>query len=224
MTNVGWIGLGAMGGPMATCVARAGHTVTAFDIDPQNAAALAADGVKAAATISDAAVDADVLVLMVATAEQAESVLYGDGKAAAALKPGSVVLLMATVGPAAVQDWAKRLEPAGVEIVDAPVSGGAVRAGQGDLLIMVSGSETALGVAQPLLDVMARHAPVVGVRDPGTDRRSSWSTSCCAGCTSRSRRKPSPSLRRSAWTPERPGKCSGTARPHRSCSMTAAPA
>ena len=80
MTNVGWIGLGAMGSPMASFVAKAGHAVTAFDIDPQKAAALAGDGVKAAATISDAAVDADVLVLMVATAEQAESVLYGDGQ------------------------------------------------------------------------------------------------------------------------------------------------
>jgi 3-hydroxyisobutyrate dehydrogenase len=170
MTTVGWIGLGAMGAPMASCVARAGHTVTAFDIDPQKAAALAGDGVKAAATISDAAANADVLVLMVATAEQAESVLYGDGKAAAALKPGSVVLLMATVGPAAVQDWAKRLQPAGVEIVDAPVSGGATRAGQGDLLIMVSGSPAALAVVQPLLDAMARNAPVVGT-EPGDGQK-----------------------------------------------------
>src|SRR6185312_10476401 len=79
MTNVGWIGLGAMGSPMASFVAKAGHVVTAFDIDPQKAAALAGDGIKAAATISDAAVDADVLVLMVATAQQAESVLYGEG-------------------------------------------------------------------------------------------------------------------------------------------------
>ena len=70
-------------------VAKAGHTVTAFDIDPQKAVALAGDGVKPAATVSDAAADADVLVLMVATAGQAESVLYGDGKAAAALKPGA---------------------------------------------------------------------------------------------------------------------------------------
>ena len=75
MTKVGWIGLGAMGSPMAAFVAKAGHTVTAFDIDPQKAVALADDGVKAATTVSDAAADADVLVLMVATAGQAESVL-----------------------------------------------------------------------------------------------------------------------------------------------------
>ena len=63
MTNVGWIGLGAMGSPMASFVAKAGHAVTAFDIDPQKAAALAGNGVKAAATIGDAAPDADVLDL-----------------------------------------------------------------------------------------------------------------------------------------------------------------
>ena len=125
---------------------------------------------KQADTVAAAANGADVLVLMVATAQQAESVLWGEGNAAAALKPGAVVLLMATVGPAAVEDWAKRLEPAGVEIVDAPVSGGAARAGQGDLLIMVSGSEAALGVARPLLDVMARNAPVVGSR-PGDGQK-----------------------------------------------------
>src|ERR1700752_163256 len=170
MTNVGWIGLGAMGSPMASFVAKAGHAGTAFDIDPQKAVALAGDGVKPAATISDAAADADVLVLMVATAEQAESVLYGDGKAAAALKPGSVVLLMATVGPAAVEDWAQRLAVTDVQVVDAPVSGGAARAGQGDLLIMVSGSESALATVQPMLDVMARNAPVVGTA-PGEGKK-----------------------------------------------------
>ena len=170
MTNVGWIGLGAMGSPMAAFVAKAGHSVRAFDIDPQKALALAGDGVQAATTVSEAAAGADVLVLMVATAGQAESVLYGDGQAASALQPGSVVLLMATVGPAAVQDWARRLAVTGIQIVDAPVSGGAARAGQGDLLIMVSGSETALAAAQPLLDVMARTAPVVGT-EPGEGQK-----------------------------------------------------
>src|SRR4051812_24983259 len=155
---------------MASCVAQAGHTVTAYDIDPAKAIGLAPDGIKSAGTIADTAAGADVLVLMVATAGQAESVRYGTGHAAASLKPGAVVLLMATVGPAAVQDWAERLAMTGVEIVDAPVSGGATRAGQGDLLIMVSGSDTALTAVQPLLDAMARNAPVVGTQ-PGDGQK-----------------------------------------------------
>ena len=77
---------------------------------------------------------------------------------------------MATVGPAAVEDWATRLGEIDVQIVDAPVSGGAARAGLGDLLIMVSGSDSALAAVQPLLDVMARNAPVVGAK-PGDGQK-----------------------------------------------------
>jgi 3-hydroxyisobutyrate dehydrogenase/putative dehydrogenase len=147
---------------MAGCVARAGHDVTAYDIDPGRAASLTADGVKPAASIAAAAAGADVLVLMVATPSQVESVLYGDDPAAPALAPGAVVVVMATVGPAAIQRWADRLAGQEVQLVDAPVSGGVARAAAGDLLIMVGGPETAVRRAQPLLDAMARSAPVVG--------------------------------------------------------------
>src|SRR4051794_12766381 len=98
MVNVGWIGLGAMGAPMAACLARAGHQVTAYDIDPARAKALAGEGVQASESIAETAAGADVLAVMVATPAQGESVLFGTGQAAQAVKPGSVVLIMATVG------------------------------------------------------------------------------------------------------------------------------
>jgi 3-hydroxyisobutyrate dehydrogenase len=170
MTRVGWIGLGAMGLPMARSAARAGHEITGYDIDPGPAASLGADGVKPAGSIAEAATGADVLVLMVATPAQVESVLYGDDPAATALAPGAVVMVMATVGPAPVQRWAKRLAGQGVEIVDAPVSGGVARAGAGDLLIMVAGSEVAVRRTRSLLDSMARSAPVVGAH-PGDGQK-----------------------------------------------------
>jgi 3-hydroxyisobutyrate dehydrogenase len=170
MTRVGWIGLGAMGAPMAACVARAGHHTVAFDIDPGRAAALAADGVRPAGSVTDAAAGADVLVLMVATPDQVESVLFGDGAAASALDPGAVVMIMATVGPAAVDSWASRLADQQVELVDAPVSGGVARAGAGDLLIMVAGRDEAVRRVRPLLDAMARSAPVVGPQ-PGDGQK-----------------------------------------------------
>jgi 3-hydroxyisobutyrate dehydrogenase len=162
MPRVGWIGLGAMGGPMAGCVARAGHDVRAFDIDPGRAEALAGDGVRAAASISEASVRADVLVLMVATPGQAEAVLFGAEPASAALPPGATVLVMSTVGPAAVERWADRLAAQALQLVDAPVSGGVGRAAAGDLLIMVGGKEGPVRRVRPLLDAMARSAPVVG--------------------------------------------------------------
>jgi 3-hydroxyisobutyrate dehydrogenase len=162
MTRVGWIGLGAMGSPMAACVARAGHATTAFDLDPARAAALEGDGVVAAASAADAARDADVVVLMVATPDQVEAVLLGEPAVADALAPGTVAVIMATVGPAPMARWAQTLADREVEVVDAPVSGGVLRAADGDLLIMVSGAGTAVERARPLLDAMARTVAVVG--------------------------------------------------------------
>jgi len=168
--RVGWIGLGAMGSPMAGCVARAGVGTTAYDIDPGRAQALVGDGVTPAMSIREAADGAEVLVLMVATADQVEGVLFGDDPAADALAAGAVVVVMATVGPAPVQRWAERLGRKQVDLVDAPVSGGAVRAGAGDLLIMVGGSDEAVGRVRPLLDAMARTAPHVGTT-PGDGQK-----------------------------------------------------
>jgi 3-hydroxyisobutyrate dehydrogenase/putative dehydrogenase len=162
MANVGWIGLGAMGSPMAVCLARAGHEVSAYDIDPARAKAVVAEGVRACDSIAGAAAGADVLAIMVATPAQGESVLFGDGRAAEALKPGTVVLIMATVGAEAVTSWAQRLAAQGVELVDAPVSGGVARAAGGELLMMVGGSTRAVAKVQPLLGAMASNAPVVG--------------------------------------------------------------
>jgi 3-hydroxyisobutyrate dehydrogenase/putative dehydrogenase len=155
---------------MAACLARAGHEVRGFDLDPARAEALAADGVEAAASISEAAADADVLALMVATPDQVEAVLYGDEPASAALGPGATVLVMATVGPDAVEGWAGRLATDGITLVDAPVSGGVARAADGELLIMVAGEEEPVGRVRPLLDAMAGSAPLVGTR-PGDGQR-----------------------------------------------------
>ena len=156
-TRVGWIGLGAMGFPMAGCVARAGFDVSAYDINPARAEALTTEGVKPAASINEAASG-----IMVATPDQVESVLFGDEPATAALTAGAAVVVMATVGPAPVKRWAERLARQQVDLVDAPVSGGAARAAAGDLLIMVGGTQSAVDRAQPLLDAMARSAPHVG--------------------------------------------------------------
>jgi 3-hydroxyisobutyrate dehydrogenase len=147
---------------MAGNVARAGHDVTAYDIDPGRAASLADDGVKPATSISQAANGAEILVLMVATPAQVDGVLFGEDPAASSLGPGAVVMIMATVGPAAVQRWVERLGQQHVEVVDAPVSGGVRRAAEGDLLVMVGGADSAVRRVQPILDAMAGQAPVVG--------------------------------------------------------------
>jgi 3-hydroxyisobutyrate dehydrogenase len=164
MTQVGWVGLGAMGRPMAERLVLAGHRVRAFDVDP---AALAAwvrvDGAPdRAESPAQAAESADVLAVMVATPAQVDDVLFGARGAAATLPAGAVVLVMATIGPAAVEGVAARLAEQGVQVVDAPVSGGVARAASGELLVMVSGPEEARARVAPLLNAMAAKAPVVG--------------------------------------------------------------
>jgi 3-hydroxyisobutyrate dehydrogenase len=168
MTRVGWIGLGAMGSPMAACAARAGHDVHAYDIDPARAEKLA--GVVPASSIQAAAEDADVLAVMVATADQVENVLFGDDPAVRSLQPGATIVVMATVGPAAVERWYPLVADRQLGLVDAPVSGGAARAATGELLVMVAGPNAAVDHARPLLDSLARTAPHVGP-NPGDGQK-----------------------------------------------------
>src|ERR1700761_6836259 len=164
--RVGWLGLGAMGGPMAACLARSGHVVSAYDVVPGRAP----DGVTEAASITGAVTGADVVAVMVATPEQLEHVFFTENGAASALADGQIVGVMSTVGPEAVGAAASRLAALGVAVVDAPVSGGVTRAGQGDLLILVSGAPEAVAGVQPLLDALARSAPMVG-SPPGDGQR-----------------------------------------------------
>lgn len=160
--RLGWVGLGAMGGPMARVAVEAGFEVTGFDVAADAVATLAAAGGRIAGSPAEAAQTADVLVLMVATPGQAETVLFGDGGAASVLRPGAIVLVMATVGDTAVRSWAERLADSDIAVVDAPVSGGVERAAAGELLVMVAGSEAEVARVRPLLDALAASAPVVG--------------------------------------------------------------
>lgn len=161
--NVAWIGLGAMGAPMALVTAAAGHTVTAFDMNPAALEAVA-PSVQAAPTAADAAAGADVVVIMVATGAQLHAVLFGDQGIAPALTPQTHVLVMSTVGPAAVEAAAAQLAPTTTHFIDAPVSGGVARASTGDLLVMVGGTDQDIHTVSPLLDAMASNWPVVGPR------------------------------------------------------------
>ena len=167
---VAWIGLGAIGAPMARALAGAGLPVTAYDLFPAAREAIA-EVAATTETAREAARGADVVAVMVATPDQLEAVLFGEEDGIAGeLTAGTVLLIMSTVGPAALDATAARLEGTGVRIVDAPVSGGAARAADGDLLVMVGGAEADVAAARPVLDALASNAPVVGPR-PGDGQR-----------------------------------------------------
>lgn len=161
--KVAWIGLGAMGAPMATVTAQAGHTVTAFDMNPAALEAVA-PLVASAPSAREAVAGADAVVIMVATGPQLHAVLFGENGIADALTAETTVLVMSTVGPAAVESAAAQLAPMTTRFVDAPVSGGVARAGTGDLLVMVGGASEDIERVNPLLDAMASNYPVVGAR------------------------------------------------------------
>lgn len=161
--NVAWIGLGAMGAPMALITAAAGHTVTAFDMNPA-ALDTVAPSVASAPTAQEAATGADVVVIMVATGAQLNSVLFGEQGIASVLTSATRILVMSTVGPAAIEEAATQLAPVTTHLVDAPVSGGVARAGTGDLLVMVGGAAEDIDFVAPLLEAMASNWPVVGSR------------------------------------------------------------
>lgn len=161
--KVAWIGLGAMGAPMATVTAQAGHAVTAFDMNPAALEAVA-PLVASAASAREAVAGADAVVIMVATGPQLQDVLFGEAGIADSLTAETTVLVMSTVGPAAVEAAATQLAPVTTRFVDAPVSGGVARAGTGDLLVMVGGAAEDIERVTPLLDAMASNYPVVGAR------------------------------------------------------------
>lgn len=161
--KVGWIGLGAMGAPMALVTAAAGHTVTAFDMNPAALEAVSPQVASASSAVG-AVADADAVVIMVATGAQLQAVLFGDAGIAQALSADTTVLVMSTVGPAAVEIAAAQLAPVTTHFVDAPVSGGVARAGTGDLLVMVGGAGTDIESVTSLLEAMASNYPIVGER------------------------------------------------------------
>ena len=168
-TSVAWIGLGAIGTPMARTAAAAGFPVAAFDLNSAAREGLA-DVAAPAASACDAARGADVVAVMVATPEQLDAVLFGDEGIAEVLTDETTLLIMATVGPAAIEQTLTGLEGITARVVDAPVSGGAARAAQGDLLVMVGGEDSHVAAVRPLLDALASNAPVVGQR-PGDGQR-----------------------------------------------------
>ena len=159
MTTIGFIGLGAMGTGMARTLLDAGHAVRGFDVRREAVDALTAAGGTGVDSVQAAADGADVLLLMVLSAEQVTQVLFerdSDGIDAASVLPSdAVVMQCATVTPAFARETAARLNERGLLMLDAPVSGGTVGAEAGSLTVMASGPDAAFARAQPVLDAIA---------------------------------------------------------------------
>ncbi|MEX0368166.1 MAG: L-threonate dehydrogenase [Ruegeria sp.] len=152
--NTAVIGLGSMGYGMAQSCLAAGHVTYGFDINPDQMDRFQADGGTAGA-LPDIAASLNTVVVVVLNAAQTETVLFGDAGVVPLLGPGAVVLACATVPPDFARDMEARCRAHGVHYLDAPISGGSVKAAQGALSIMAAGTPAAFSAARPALDAMA---------------------------------------------------------------------
>ncbi len=152
MTNIAFIGLGHMGGPMAANLVKAGHTVRGFDLAPPALDAARANGISIAASGAEAAAEADVVITMLLSGAQVLDV-YNGGLLAAA-KPGTLFIDSSTIDVDSARAARDLAVAAGHRGMDAPVSGGVVGAEAGTLTIMVGGDETDFAAAEPLLSIM----------------------------------------------------------------------
>jgi L-threonate 2-dehydrogenase len=153
--NIAIVGLGSMGLGMARSLLRANHTVAGCDINTVAVESLKSDGGLGFSTPALASENADIVVTVVVNAAQTELVLFGPNGAAETLKSGSVIISSATMSPTEAKKFADRAAEKGVLYLDAPISGGSVKADAGKLTVMASGSPDAFAAAKPALDAMA---------------------------------------------------------------------
>lgn len=161
--NIGFLGLGTMGAPMAANVAKRGHALTVWNRTRERAASLVAGGARLAATPAEAARGADVVITMLADPAALHAVFDGDDGVLAGLGGGALVVDMSTVDPASARRLDEQVRARGARFVDAPVSGTRKPAVDGTLLIMAGGDAADIQRARPVLETMGRVVAVGGV-------------------------------------------------------------
>ena len=153
--NIGFIGIGNMGWPMAANLVKAGHKLTVNDIDAARVQSFAREqGAQAASSNAALARGAEVVILMTPTSATDEAALTGADGALAGLRKGAMVIEMTSGNPSRTREIAQRVTEAGGTLIDAPVSGGVARAKTGELSIMVGAEEAEFARAEPLLRAM----------------------------------------------------------------------
>lgn len=166
MAQIGFIGLGNMGGPMMRNLLKAGHSVKAFDVVEAALVAARDAGATAVASPAEAAQGVEVVVTMLPAGEHVRRVYLGDGGVIAAAAKGTLLIDSSTVDVEAARAVSQTAADAGLDMVDAPVSGGVGGAEAATLTFMVGGGEAAFARAEPILQRMGK--AVIHAGGPGT--------------------------------------------------------
>jgi 2-hydroxy-3-oxopropionate reductase len=160
--NIAFIGLGIMGKPMTLNLQKAGHTVFVHGRRPESMAPLAEAGCTACTSPAAAASQADITIVMVSDTPDVGQVLFGPQGVAEGARAGSVVVDMSTISPTATRAFAEKLQARGIEMLDAPVSGGDVGAINATLSIMVGGKPEVFERVKPVFEAMGKNIVRVG--------------------------------------------------------------
>ncbi|MBV6272760.1 2-hydroxy-3-oxopropionate reductase [Alcaligenaceae bacterium CGII-47] len=166
MANVGFIGLGIMGTPMAANLIEGGHTLSTYTRS-KTPSSLVEAGAKPLDSAMAVAQAADIIIIMVPDTPDVDAVLFGESGVAAGLSKGKIVVDMSSISPVATKAFAAKINALGCEYLDAPVSGGEVGAKAASLTIMVGGSESAFNTVQPLFNLMGKNVTLVGGNGDG---------------------------------------------------------
>jgi 2-hydroxy-3-oxopropionate reductase len=167
MAEIGFIGLGIMGKPMAGHLLKAGHTVHVYDIVPASVAELKQQGALACGSSKEVAGKAGIVFLIVPDTPDVEAALFGKNGVAEGIKPGSIVVDMSSISPIATKEFAGKLKAMGVDMLDAPVSGGQVGAQNATLSIMVGGSVENFERIKPFFEIMGKNIVHIGGNGDG---------------------------------------------------------
>jgi 3-hydroxyisobutyrate dehydrogenase len=166
--RITFLGLGIMGGPIARHLAKAGHDVTVYNRSAEKSAAwVAAHGGRSAATPAEAAKDAEVVLACVGADADLRAVTLGPDGAFAAMAPGSLFIDHTTVSAAIARELAEAGAAHGIDVIDAPVSGGQAGAENGQLTIMCGGTAEAFARAEPVMTAYAKRIGHMGPAGAG---------------------------------------------------------
>jgi 2-hydroxy-3-oxopropionate reductase len=167
MTNIGFIGLGIMGQPMAEHLLAAGHRLLTSAQYKAPPAALILRGMQSRPTPKAVAEASEVIILMLPDTPQVEEVLFGENGVAQGISAGKIVVDMSSISPLATRTFADKIKALGGDYLDAPVSGGEVGAKAASLTIMVGGSETAFATVRPIFEALGKNITLVGGHGDG---------------------------------------------------------
>jgi 3-hydroxyisobutyrate dehydrogenase-like beta-hydroxyacid dehydrogenase len=165
--NIGFIGLGVMGRPMALHLLKAGYRVAVYARRPDAAAPVIAAGATLVSTPAQLASESDVVMTNVTATADVEQVLLGSDGVIQGARPGTIVIDFSTISPQATKRIAAALAKKQIQMLDAPVSGGPAGAEGATLVIMVGGDETTLAAARPLLERLGKKIVHMGGNGAG---------------------------------------------------------